>query len=64
MIAPPAPAPGSRALMRRAIRLSPASRTAVALYQHPLPYAQKAKIALREKGLTFDVETPQGLGSG
>lgn len=35
------------------------------LYEHPLSsYAQKVKIALREKGLTFDVETPQGLGSG
>ena len=35
------------------------------LYEHPLSsYAQKAKIALREKGLTFSVETPQGLGSG
>ena len=35
------------------------------LYEHPLSsYAQKVKIALREKGLMFDVETPQGLGSG
>ncbi len=35
------------------------------LYEHPLSsYAQKVKIALREKGLKFDVETPQGLGSG
>ena len=35
------------------------------LYDHPLsPYAQKVKIALREKGLKFDVETPQALGSG
>jgi len=35
------------------------------LYEHPLSsYAQKVKIALREKGLTFDVETPQALGSG
>lgn len=35
------------------------------LYEHPLSsYAQKVKIALREKGLRFDVETPQGLGSG
>ncbi len=35
------------------------------LYEHPLSsYAQKVKIALREKGLEFDVETPQGLGSG
>jgi glutathione S-transferase len=35
------------------------------LYEHPLSsYAQKVKIALREKGLKFDVETPAGLGSG
>ena len=35
------------------------------LYEHPLSsYAQKVKIALREKGLDFRVETPPGLGSG
>ena len=35
------------------------------LYEHPLSsYAQKVKIALREKGLKFNVETPTGLGSG
>lgn len=35
------------------------------LYEHPLSsYAQKVKIALREKRLTFDLETPQALGSG
>ncbi|CAN5246731.1 maleylacetoacetate isomerase [soil metagenome] len=35
------------------------------LYEHPLSsYAQKVKIALREKGLAFDVETPAALGSG
>src|SRR6185503_8372157 len=35
------------------------------LYEHPLSsYAQKVKIALREKGLKFELETPQGLGSG
>jgi glutathione S-transferase len=35
------------------------------LYEHPLSsYAQKVKIALREKGLTFDLETPPALGSG
>ena len=35
------------------------------LYEHPLSsYAQKVKIALREKGLKFDVETPQGLEIG
>jgi glutathione S-transferase len=35
------------------------------LYEHPLSsYAQKVKIALREKGLKFEVETPNALGSG
>lgn len=35
------------------------------LYEHPLSsYAQKVKIALREKGLAFRAETPPALGSG
>jgi glutathione S-transferase len=35
------------------------------LYEHPLSsYAQKVKIALREKGLAFDLEIPPALGSG
>ena len=35
------------------------------LYEHPLSsYDQKVKIALREKGLKFDAEVPQALGSG
>ena len=35
------------------------------LYEHPLsPYAQKVKIALREKNLPFDLLLPAGLGSG
>lgn len=35
------------------------------LYEHPLSsYAQKVKIALREKGIAFDLETPQAIGSG
>lgn len=35
------------------------------LYEHPLsPYAQKNKIALREKGLQFELRTPSGVGSG
>ncbi|QQS10696.1 MAG: glutathione S-transferase family protein [Rhodospirillales bacterium] len=35
------------------------------LYEHPLSsYAQKVKIALREKGLPFTPETPATLGSG
>jgi glutathione S-transferase len=37
----------------------------VLLYEHPLSsYAQKVKIALREKGVKFDTELPAGLGSG
>ncbi|ANK79823.1 MAG: glutathione S-transferase [Rhizobiales bacterium NRL2] len=35
------------------------------LYEHPLSsYAQKVKIALREKGVAFDREVPEVLGSG
>jgi len=35
------------------------------LYEHPLSsYAQKVKIALREKGVTFTVQVPEDLGSG
>ncbi len=35
------------------------------LYEHPgSPYAQKVKIALREKGVAFDVELPKSLGTG
>jgi glutathione S-transferase/RNA polymerase-associated protein len=35
------------------------------VYEHPLsPYAQKVKIALREKGVDFEVATPGGLGAG
>jgi glutathione S-transferase len=35
------------------------------LYEHPLSsYAQKVKIALREKGLDFQAVTPPALGSG
>ena len=35
------------------------------LFEHPLsPYAQKIKIALREKGLAFDRRVPDGLGNG
>lgn len=35
------------------------------LFEHPLsPYAQKVKIALREKALPFELRTPEGLGSG
>jgi glutathione S-transferase/RNA polymerase-associated protein len=37
----------------------------VTVYEHPLsPYAQKVKIALREKGVAFDVSLPGGLGAG
>lgn len=35
------------------------------LYEHPLsPYAQKCKIALREKGVPFEVKTPDAIGTG
>lgn len=37
----------------------------VTLWEHPLsPYAQKNKIALREKGVDFEVVMPGGIGSG
>ncbi len=37
----------------------------IRLYEHPLsPYAQKIKIALREKSLEFEVAAPDGLGAG
>lgn len=37
----------------------------VILYEHPLsPYAQKCKIALREKGVAFEAKLPEGLGTG
>jgi glutathione S-transferase/RNA polymerase-associated protein len=35
------------------------------LYDHPFsPYAQKVKIALREKGQAFEAPLPQGIGAG
>lgn len=35
------------------------------LYEHPLSsYAQKVKIALREKGVPFEVELPEDFGTG
>ena len=38
---------------------------AVTLWDHPLsPYAQKVKIALREKGVAFDTAVPGGIGVG
>lgn len=37
----------------------------VTLYEHPLsPYAQKCKIALREKSIPFDLKMPDAIGSG
>lgn len=37
----------------------------VILYEHPLsPYAQKCKIALREKEIDFEARLPMGIGSG
>lgn len=35
------------------------------VWEHPLsPYAQKVKMALREKGLAFEVRLPMGIGAG
>lgn len=35
------------------------------IYEHPLsPYAQKLKIALREKQVPFDARLPEGMGTG
>ena len=35
------------------------------LYEHPLsPYAQKVKIALREKAVAFEARLPEGIGTG
>src|SRR4030095_16642089 len=37
----------------------------ITLYEHPLsPYAQKCKIAMREKGLAFETLLPAGMGPG
>lgn len=37
----------------------------ILLYEHPFsPYAQKVKIALREKGLAFETRLPNGVGAG
>jgi len=37
----------------------------VVLYEHPLsPYAQKVKIALREKDVPFELAMPDAIGSG
>lgn len=39
--------------------------TDLLLYEHPLsPYAQKVKIALREKGVPFETRLPEGIGTG
>jgi glutathione S-transferase/RNA polymerase-associated protein len=37
----------------------------ILLFDHPLsPYAQKCRIALREKGVAFEARLPAGIGSG
>ena len=37
----------------------------IVLWDHPLsPYAQKVKIAMREKGLAFETQIPGGIGVG
>ncbi len=39
--------------------------TDITLYEHPLsPYAQKCKISLREKGITFETKMPDAVGTG
>jgi glutathione S-transferase len=41
------------------------SQPELLLWEHPLsPYAQKVKIALREKGVPFEVRLPDGIGAG
>ncbi|EMC91446.1 hypothetical protein BAUCODRAFT_329043 [Baudoinia panamericana UAMH 10762] len=41
------------------------SKPKLFLHNHPVSsYAQKVRIALREKGIDFDYTTPKGLGSG
>ena len=41
------------------------SKSQLFLWDHPVSsYAQKVRIALREKGIPFQAHTPQGLGSG
>lgn len=42
-----------------------ASNERLFLYEHPLsPYAQKVKIALREKNIAFELGMPDAIGSG
>lgn len=42
-----------------------ASNNRLFLHDHPVSsYAQKIRIALREKSIPFDSKTPKGLGSG
>ncbi|KAK6430238.1 hypothetical protein LTR95_013608 [Oleoguttula sp. CCFEE 5521] len=45
--------------------MSSSNKQKLFLHNHPVSsYAQKVRIALREKGLEFDFATPQALGSG
>jgi glutathione S-transferase/RNA polymerase-associated protein len=40
-------------------------RAMITVYEHPLsPYAQKVKIALREKGIEFAAKLPMNIGAG
>jgi glutathione S-transferase/RNA polymerase-associated protein len=40
-------------------------RISLTVYEHPLsPYAQKVKIALREKGVDFTLSVPEAIGAG
>lgn len=45
--------------------MSESAEAPLLLWEHPLsPYAQKVKIALREKGVPFEAKLPMGVGSG
>ena len=42
-----------------------ASQTKLFLFDHPVSaYAQKVRIALREKGVPFEFKTPENMGTG
>src|ERR1700753_4277175 len=42
-----------------------ASQSKIFLFDHPVSsYAQKVRIALREKGIPFEFNTPQNMGTG
>src|SRR4051794_7474424 len=60
--APPARPPGPRP---RPGATTLTGGPSMLLYEHPVSsYAQKVKIALREKGVAFETEVPASLGTG